>query len=127
MSTKLRDMGANLDVENSGEDSNGDPLYDLGEVHEEQLLRERIQRGLTTNRGELFWAPEWGADLRASQNEPFTAARQSRILNGTSRFLSTLPMVVDFDISVEAEDGAHFLKGQIKTNDRVAKLKALRV
>lgn len=102
------DISEPFTVVESGDDSNGNTLYDLEGATGQELVAQRIVRGLLTEPGELVHRPEWGAGLRSYQNEPTTTTRRQQLTHDADRFLGALSFIEDHRVEVSIGDNGAF-------------------
>lgn len=80
--------------------------WDLAEATGNDLVAQRIVRGLLTEPGELVHRPEWGAGLRSYQNEPTTATTRQQLVHDADRFIGGLSFVEDHRVEVSVDGDA---------------------
>lgn len=98
-----RDVGMPMEATRSGEDSQGNALYDLEEITGNELARQRVNRMLITRPGDIVHRPEWGGGLLEFQNEPPTPTVRQTILNRANRNLKTMELVDDHEVTVSQD------------------------
>jgi len=93
--------------------------YDLQAVTGDELVRQRVRRGLLTSPGELVHRPEWGAGLIEYQNETATLSRRQELVQQADRFIKSLAFVDDHQVAVtESDDGAFLIRVTVEVDGR---------
>jgi len=103
MAIQRTDIAEPVQTVRSGTDDNGTALYDLQAVTGDELVAQRVVRGLLTAPGDIVHRPDWGAGLLAYQNDTPTPGTQQRLLRDASRFLDGLAFVDDYSVTVQRD------------------------
>lgn len=109
MTIQRTDIAEPMQAVRSGTADDGAALYGLKGVTGDELVAQRVVRGLLCEPGDIVHRPDWGAGLQAYANEPPTLSTQQRLLKQASRFLDGLAFVEDYSLTVQKDGDALLL------------------